>query len=67
MSLDEKSSWVHSTKTHKDEDLGFVYEMLDTDKVKQFIKVVETIMMNTGISGRERVERLHYEAGKGLI
>ncbi len=35
--------------------------------VKVFIKIVEAIIMNRGISRREKIDRLHEEAGERLI
>jgi len=37
------------------------------DDVKEFIKIVEAIMMDTRLSRREKIDRLHERAGKGLV
>jgi len=42
-------------------------KILMAGDVKEFIKIVEAIMMDTRLSRREKIDRLHERAGKGLI
>jgi len=47
-------------------DDNFNVTYLEED-VKEFIKIVEAIMMDTRLSRREKIDRLHERAGEGLV
>ena len=51
----------------RDKEIGHPEDLFVVDDVKEFIKIVEAIIMDTRLSRREKIDRLHERAGDGLI